>query len=125
MVQIDRTSQRIPSSLLAKCRCVHGLGLFRGYSVAPMAVRSKTGKRVHPTFGAKVAYWRSLRGISGRELARRAGLAFSLVYAYERGSQSPTYETACRLADVLVVRVEYLWDHAPPPDALYAASESR
>jgi len=71
--------------------------------------------RLHPYFGAKLRFWRCIRGFGSKDLGRRAGISESLVSHYESGKTNPSYETAYKLADVLGIPVEYLWDHQPPP----------
>jgi len=71
--------------------------------------------KVHPYFGAKLRFWRCIRGFGSKELGRRAGISESLVSHYENGKTNPSYETACKLAQVLGLPIEYLWDHQPPP----------
>ena len=80
-----------------------------------MARSEPPDQPLHPSFGAKLAWWRRARGLSVIALARRAKLATSLIYQYERGEQNPTYGSACKLAEALEVEIAYLWDHFPPP----------
>ncbi len=71
--------------------------------------------KVHPYFGAKLRFWRCIRGFGSKDLGRRALISESLVSHYESGKTNPSYDTACKLAEVLGVPIEYLWDHQPPP----------
>ncbi|MHC4711984.1 MAG: helix-turn-helix domain-containing protein [Planctomycetota bacterium] len=72
---------------------------------------------IHPTLGSKLTYFRKLRGLSSRALARAAGISASAVSGYERGKANPSYEHSQRLAEALGVHVAWLWDHTPAPDA--------
>jgi len=65
--------------------------------------------------GANLRYWRELRGLGVNELGGKAQVAPSMISALERGGTNATYGTVLRLAEVLGVGVEYLWDHRPPP----------
>jgi len=72
-------------------------------------------KPIHPTFGAKVRWWRRERGLTLEELAARARISREIITAYETGRSNPSYDFTCRLAIELEVPTEYLWDHMPAP----------
>ena len=70
---------------------------------------------LHPYFGWNVRWFRKMRGLGVNELAEKACVSASLVSAYERRTTNPKYDKAVKLAEVLEIPVEYLWDHRPPP----------
>ncbi len=49
--------------------------------------------------------WREQRGLSYRELAKRAGIALSTLYRVESGAASPTVAMLEKLAKALDIRV--------------------
>jgi transcriptional regulator with XRE-family HTH domain len=53
----------------------------------------------------RVREWREQRGLSYRDLARRAGIGLSTLYRIESGAASPTVAMLERLAGALDVQV--------------------
>ena len=63
---------------------------------------------IDPQFGARLRRCREARGMSQAELARRAGVAQSIVSGYECGKQMPAYETLRAVARELDVEPQEL-----------------
>lgn len=64
---------------------------------------SKVAERLH--------LYRGVRGLTIREVADRAGVAFSTVYRIEQGTQKPSAQTLAALAEVLGVPFGALLGH--------------
>lgn len=59
----------------------------------------------------KVNYYRTYLGISQRELARKAKTAASTISEIEKGERLPNVLLAIRIAHILEVAVEDLWEN--------------
>lgn len=66
--------------------------------------------------GARVHAYRTARGYTFSELARRSGISRSYLYQVERGESSPTGEKMRALAAALDVTLQDLLDDANDPD---------
>ncbi len=66
--------------------------------------------------GQHIRKLRMQRGLSGSELARRAGVSRSLISQIERGTSSPSVDVLRRIANTLDIRVGMLFDE--PEDAV-------
>lgn len=58
----------------------------------------------------KIRYYREYEGISQREVARRVQISSTEMSNIERGTRLPNVITAIRIAKVLKVTVEELWE---------------
>lgn len=79
------------------------------------APRGKKPAAVHPYMGPNVRWYRKMRGLTGPQLAERAGIAKGFLSQVETGKANLSYERALVLAAALGVPVELIWDHRPPP----------
>ncbi len=70
---------------------------------------------IHPHTGPKILFYRELRGLTLRELAKRSGVNHGLIGNYERRDTAPQYGNCLKLAKALGVSVSVLWDLTPPP----------
>jgi DNA-binding XRE family transcriptional regulator len=61
--------------------------------------------------------WRERRGLSLRELARKAGMDFSTVHRIEKGTMSPTVNALEKLARALGIEARQLLPRGWPPRA--------
>lgn len=95
----------------------------------PKAAHDKAKSRraavIHPTFGAKLRWWRESRGLSQQGLADAAKVSKSLIEAYEKSKSNLGYQRTCWIAEALDIPVPYLWDHDPPPSPHGAARQPR
>lgn len=57
----------------------------------------------------RLRYYRSIRGLSVRELAKRAGVSVSYVYAIEAGVRGHNIVKLERLCEALGVNLSDLW----------------
>lgn len=62
------------------------------------------------TFADKLYRLRKEKGLSQKELAKQAGLSQTSIYYWERGERNPKLEQLQKIANVLNVPVEYLFD---------------
>jgi transcriptional regulator with XRE-family HTH domain len=60
------------------------------------------------TFAEKLAYLRAQKGLTQRELAAEAGIAWSMISKYESGKSAPRLKVLMRLAEALGVTTESL-----------------
>ncbi len=60
------------------------------------------------TFGEQLRRLREQRGWTQAQLAERAGVDRVSIARYETAARAPDFETACRLADALGVKLERL-----------------
>ncbi|EKV30830.1 hypothetical protein C882_4167 [Caenispirillum salinarum AK4] len=56
-----------------------------------------------------VTVWREEQGLTQRALAERAGVAPSMIHAVEKGTKSPSLETARRIAEALGIGLDDLF----------------
>ncbi len=63
---------------------------------------------IYCQLGKRVAYLRSLKGLSQLDLALAAGLAPSFVSEVEKGKRNPSLKTLVRLSEALDVSLEEL-----------------
>lgn len=72
----------------------------------------------------RLRYYRKLRGLSVRELAEKAGVSVSYIYAIESGARGSNASKLGLIAEALGVSLSDLWGDAPrdernephPPD---------
>jgi len=76
-----------------------------------------TGDGSGQGLGARVRAYRTERGYTFSELARRSGISRSYLYQVESGASSPTGEKMRALAAALDVSVQDLLDGAAGPDS--------
>lgn len=76
---------------------------------------SRTGKacddKMDGTNKCRVKYYRTYLGLSQRELARKAKTAASTISEIEKGERLPNVLLAIRIAHILEVTVEDLWEN--------------
>ena len=70
---------------------------------------------VHPTFGAKLRWFRMVAGLTQQELADSVGKTRPWIGHIEGGTENVSYPTAVSLAGSLRIPVAWLWDHSPAP----------
>ncbi|MBX6353214.1 MAG: helix-turn-helix transcriptional regulator [Thermoflavifilum sp.] len=61
------------------------------------------------SLGERVKYYRQLRNLSVRELAKRAGVSVSYIYAIEAGSRGHNIVKLEQIAKALGVSLSDLW----------------
>lgn len=71
----------------------------------------RCGDKMEGINKCKVNYYRTYLGISQRELARRADTAASTISEIEKGERLPNVLLAIRIAHILEVTVEDLWEN--------------
>ncbi|WP_367305553.1 helix-turn-helix domain-containing protein [Alicyclobacillus acidocaldarius] len=62
----------------------------------------------------RLRYYRKLRGLSVRELAERAGVSVSYIYAIESGARGSNAAKLGLIAEALGVSLSDLWGDARP-----------
>ncbi|HSQ25664.1 MAG TPA: cupin domain-containing protein [Anaerolineales bacterium] len=70
------------------------------------------------TLGTKLKLLREERGLSQRELARRAGISANSVSLIERDENSPSVSTLQSLAESLMVKMGYFFEEESPSKIL-------
>jgi len=70
---------------------------------------------IHPTIGPKIRAWRTIRGLSLRDLADRTALDHAEIGRFERRERNPPYPAACAIARALELPIEILCYHSPAP----------
>ena len=95
-----------------------------------MATRKKTAeedphKAVNLALGKRLAHFRTLRGLSQRELAERVNVVQVVVSNYEIGKLRITAEMALRFAAALDVPVQELLQTDTPPEIVQQRKPSR
>lgn len=71
----------------------------------------RCGDKMEGINKCKVNYYRTYLGISQRELARKAKTAASTISEIEKGERLPNVLLAIRIAHILEVTVEDLWEN--------------
>ncbi|GLG00399.1 helix-turn-helix protein [Alicyclobacillus sacchari] len=61
----------------------------------------------------RLRYYRKLRGMSVRELAEKAGVSVSYIYAIESGVRGSNVVKLGQIAEALGVQLSELWGDAP------------
>lgn len=64
---------------------------------------------IEKSFGASIRNWRTRRGISQLELARRARLQRTYISDIERGARNTSLRNIKKLADALKISVQALF----------------
>ena len=94
-----------------------------------MATRKKTDedphKAVNLALGKRLAHFRTLRGLSQRELAERVNVVQVVVSDYEVGKLRLTAEVALRFAAALDVPIQELLQIDMPPEIVQQRKPSR
>ena len=75
--------------------------------------------------GIKLRAVREERGLSQRELAKRAGISTNAVSLIERDENSPSVSTLQNLAAALNVKMSYFFDDHAPTQVLHVKAENR
>src|SRR4051812_541684 len=74
-------------------------------------------------FGELLRKAREDKGLTQAELATRAGFQPSAIAHFEAGRRSPSLDNLRRLADALVVTLDYLLGRQPQPQSAGPAAE--
>lgn len=75
--------------------------------------------------GSKLRTVREERGLSQRELAKRAGISTNAVSLIERDENSPSVSTLQNLAGALNVKMSYFFDDHDPTQVLHVKANHR
>jgi transcriptional regulator with XRE-family HTH domain len=75
--------------------------------------------------GNRLRLVREERGLSQRELAKRAGISTNAISLIERDENSPSVSTLQSLAAALNVKMSYFFDERKPAQVLHVKAENR